>query len=1041
MGLRLPLVGVVIAALLACHPPYSEPLDVRLRALVRDNRFGPRFTVGISCSETSQPSVTNPCAVDRARLEVVADLRAHTEETRDPADLARLGVALSVVGQPRIGIRWLQQATDARPANWQFWNDLAGACLLASSSSGRTDVEMDIRGLDAASRAVQLRETPETLTNLALAEARIGLPGAADLWRRYLETDTSGIWADGARAQLRAAADRWARDWSQIRSKLEQLGDASPAEVVDRLVASHPAVARDFLDESLLPRWATATLDSGHDERKLRHLADKIAVAITKSTGDSDPAAMLQILARAAEHGRESQLRRLAVGYRAYGLARQAHDADEPARALAQYRQSRHALTREGSPFADWPRIYEALLAYDARDVAGARVLLEPVIESAVATQRPAVRARALWVRGLVRSQITDPVGALDDFLEALTAYERLRDDEGVAAIENLIADTYRTLGDDRTGWHHLARALVRLPEVRRPIRRYVILLNASLYSARSNWLDAALAFQEASIAAGRIRGPGPLIEGLARRALLYSQKGEARLAERDVQSAWKLLTDVHDPASARYFRAGIRTAEGQILRPTRPDRAVTVLREAVELTALVEPAEVPRAYLELSRAAHSAGWTLDAERYLADGIQAFELQRRQVNTSDLRASYLDTAWDLYLEGVQQQLRRNASGRAFEYAERGRARALLDSLRGDGTKLTIESVAQAMPPSAAIVSFVASGDHLDVWIIRSGRSEHRQLAVSDRTLQRVVDEYLSQLSNQGGDVKLAESLYRTLLSPIADLLAGVHTLVFVPDGPLHMLPFAALKDPSSGRYLVESHALLTAPSVAVFLRASQRAAVLASGASRLLVVGNPTVNRQRFPELAALPASEDEARQIGRLYSGAQVLTGPAATKTAFLKALPDSEVVHVGAHALSNDESPGMSSLLLAPDIAQGDSGVLFARDIALQHLPRTRVVVLAACETGRGRRYRGEGVASLAKPFLQASVPTVIATLWSVSDRATQQMAVAYHGHLVAGLDPIEALRRTQLELLRRAQADNVREMTWAAFTAVGGRGITLR
>src|SRR6185295_14174983 len=69
--------------------------------------------------------------------------------------------------------------------------------------------------------------------------------------------------------------------------------------------------------------------------------------------------------------------------------------------------------------------------------------------------------------------------------------------------------------------------------------------------------------------------------------------------------------------------------------------------------------------------------------------------------------------------------------------------------------------------------------------------------------------------------ELSDQLAATLLAPVADRIARAERLVILPDGPLHLIPFAALADPgsagaASGRYLVEAKPIDTAASATVF---------------------------------------------------------------------------------------------------------------------------------------------------------------------------------------------------------------------------------
>src|SRR5439155_26255198 len=86
-----------------------------------------------------------------------------------------------------------------------------------------------------------------------------------------------------------------------------------------------------------------------------------------------------------------------------------------------------------------------------------------------------------------------------------------------------------------------------------------------------------------------------------------------------------------------------------------------------------------------------------------------------------------------------------------------------------------------------------------------------------------------------------------------------------------------------------------------------------------------------------------------------------------------------------SNAEFPFLSRLLLAPDSNERyGSGVLLASDVASYTFPNTRVVVLASCESAAGTYIEGEGFDSVARLFLDAGVPAVVASLWPVDDDA---------------------------------------------------------
>ena len=194
-----------------------------------------------------------------------------------------------------------------------------------------------------------------------------------------------------------------------------------------------------------------------------------------------------------------------------------------------------------------------------------------------------------------------------------------------------------------------------------------------------------------------------------------------------------------------------------------------------------------------------------------------------------------------------------------------------------------------------------------------------------------------------------------------------------------------------------------------------------------LLIGNPNAAS------AGLPGAEAEVREAAEVYSRPVVLTGGAASKERFVKAAPESDVVHFGGHAYVNPEYPLLSRLAFTAG-GSAESESLFAHEISRLQFTRTQLVVLAACSTAVGSISRGEGVVSVARPFLLAGVPTVVASQWDVDDRATQQLFREFHWRLVQTQDPVGALRAAQLTLLKSENAFLASPASWGAFVALG-------
>jgi CHAT domain-containing protein len=189
-----------------------------------------------------------------------------------------------------------------------------------------------------------------------------------------------------------------------------------------------------------------------------------------------------------------------------------------------------------------------------------------------------------------------------------------------------------------------------------------------------------------------------------------------------------------------------------------------------------------------------------------------------------------------------------------------------------------------------------------------------------------------------------QQLYQLLIQPIADLLPkdpNAH-VIFIPQGELFLVPFPALQD-ASGKYLIEQHSILTAPSIQVLDFTRQQRQRLGSrecgvGAvppcppqsGEFLVVGNPTMPsvlpRAGEPpqQLLSLPGAEQEAKAIAPLLK-TQAITGNEATKVAILQRMPRARIIHLATSAICARLTPRFANALLASlsQIMSGELGV----------------------------------------------------------------------------------------------------------------------
>jgi CHAT domain-containing protein len=266
---------------------------------------------------------------------------------------------------------------------------------------------------------------------------------------------------------------------------------------------------------------------------------------------------------------------------------------------------------------------------------------------------------------------------------------------------------------------------------------------------------------------------------------------------------------------------------------------------------------------------------------------------------------------------------------------------------------------------------------------------------------------------------LSHSLYSSTIGPIAAWLPEQTKIVFVPSRSLLSLPFAALRN-EKGSYLIEDHAIVMAPSAAVFMRAASSATPATAPENALLVAA---------PDVAGFEPLEGaigEVRTIARLYPHPTSLIGDDATPSAFLQDAGNADVIQVSSHGDAADSGSRSTALILS-----GRTGELTPKQVETLRLTHTSVVVLAACDTARGETRWTEGSLSMARAFLAAGVPSVVATLWRIPDSGAASFFPRIHRYLSAGAAPADAVRSAQIDSIHQSK---VPLSTWASVQVIG-------
>lgn len=935
----------------------------------------------------------------------------------------------------------MEEALRVAPQDPRLWSDLAAARL------DRAEREKDpfdlVLALAASDRALAATPSlPEAHFNRALALERLFLlEEARSAWKGYLQIDPSSDWAGEARERLRAMPRTHGFEVDKLRQQLSRrdLKDEEIAGIVRRI----PRDARRYVEELLFGDWAESSRQ-GHSERAARTLdsARRIARSLAALKGEHLPEDAISVIDQAAGH--PPRLAALAEGHLAYREARRLHAERGFSDARPWFEKARRSLAVGQSPAEALASVYLAAGQIHEQRFGEVVEVLEGTAGWGGSDRYPGMLGTLYWTLGLAHLGHGEPGAALAAYQKALAIFQRSGGVEDLAGVHAVLVELYRYLGSPREEWRHLHAALAATPEIRGQ-RLDAILAEAADACETAERPEAALYFQNARVTAAAA-DPVALSHALLRRSQTLLRLGVRAAAGRDLAEARKLSERIEEEGQRERIEADLLIAESEV-EPLGAledlDRALAFYQERQNHFYL------HRLYLARARARLIARDETGAEEDLRSAIEEHESLRRRVSEESLQISLFEQANSAFDEIVRLLAARpDGAEPAFDFAERERARALLDRLgplTGEAQErvlaenvepLSSRQIQKELPDGVAVVEYAWLADRPLAWVVRWDRVALIRIPYRTSEIKAQVEDLRDRMQGAAPAAQLnpsLEALHSMLIRPVLPELRPRDRIVFIPDGSLHAVPFAALRDRSRGRFLVQDRTFSVAPSATFFLSALARDLFLASGRRpTAFAIGNPSFSRSLAPTLLPLPYAEGEALTLASLLPGSEVRVRAKATRRDLLEIAGRHEIVHFGGHATVNPEAPLFSHLLMAPE-GESDSGLLYAHQLYGTRFERTRLAVLAACDTARGP-VKGEGVLSLARAFLASGVPGVIASPWAVDDDSTARLFRIFYPRLRDGDDAALALRKAQLALLADPDPALNSPAAWAPFALLG-------
>lgn len=910
-------------------------------------------------------------------------------------------------GHPAEAVSLLERASAGN--NPSALSDLAAAYF--ELADRRNLPQYLANALSAADRAVTLApNSAEALFNRALILERLGFRiEARRAWSRHLANEPQGGWADEARKHLAALVPE--RPFLEVLdSEYDRVGsDPSAAAAIyerDRFAARGQGVVE------ILGRWGGAAV-LGDERNAARHLgvARQLGHAVARG-GD------LTLEESVAAIDRAGALRtRLAAAHADFRTGMAMYRKTQPADAEPLLRRAAAVFREAGSPCA-FPA---ALWAANSRYLRGQRDDAEREIAQllgAVPARFPAYRAFMLWQLANAHKERGESGAAIDLYEQSAAIFQTLGETGNVAYVRDVLAGIYDKTGDSATAWQNRMSSLsghgIRSDEVEE--RAVWNVIEAAIirrdWQVASSFMTIYLGVEQ------RLGNDFESANALLLRAVVRDRLNDAAGVRNDLAEAAVVASRVTDPA----YQEMLRVAEWRstaMLHSTPPATAEASLTHAIDYeSTLGSPSALPGLLLLRATARRHLGNRRGALDDVERGIEQMEKHRESLPAGAARWGAFHSASDLFEEGVRLALAAGDPHSAFRFAERGRARSLLDTYGA-----TSDADLRHLPPQTILVEYATLPDAVVIFVASRSGIHFVQVAVNRNALIADVDAFTDALhDDRSADaMRLGRSLYERLIQPVEPQLAGIATVAFVADAATSTVPFGAVVD-AHGNYLLEHHAVVVAPSAAAFV-ASTRSRGASAPRSALVVTASAGTD-----DLGHLQFVDSEAKDILSTYQHASRIDEDSPQFEELAERGPSADVIHFSGHAVGDRRGYEPASLVLSDRGKERRVGVA---DISRLHLNHTSVVVLAGCSTARGPRRAADGVMSVAYGFLTAGVPSAVATLWPIADKLAPRFFSRLHTRLASGVPAADAVREVQLDAIRRG---DLPASMWAAVQVIG-------
>lgn len=367
---------------------------------------------------------------------------------------------------------------------------------------------------------------------------------------------------------------------------------------------------------------------------------------------------------------------------------------------------------------------------------------------------------------------------------------------------------------------------------------------------------------------------------------------------------------------------------------------------------------------------------------------------------------------------------------------------------------TWQEVQKTLQPDEAAVEIVRMVDGLvyGALIVTPETIEQPVLSLIMSTQSKRLDEQFYKNYYNSTLLQQEDTLsYRTYWQPIVDsikrhLPGGImpKRVYISNDGVYNQINLNTLWDKKNKEYVIDQTEVIIVTNTKELLETATTSLAMVKKA---VLFGRPQFSL--LPNTTGgfldLPGTGKEVELLDNTLRNAKWQTDVFTEKKATefnVKNLGNPAILHLASHGYfkpQEEEGNSLAEMMIQSGIAlagvndngsEGEDGLLTAFEMSSLNLEATRLVVLSACETGKGVTNNGDGVYGLQRAIRVAGAQHMIMSLWKVDDTATQMLMVDFYKRWMKTGDMRSAFRAAQQSMRKKYP----NPYYWGAFILTG-------